>query len=111
MTSTDLHPIGPDLLRHNRRVLAERLGWPEGAVDACAALEAEFPRWMVFWSAGGLPVSPEPAYRAVLQLFGHHSALRAPTAEDLRTQIAAVDAGLPGPEWPWQNLPPLTDPS
>lgn len=89
-----LPPVDP---ARNVELIAQRLGWPDGAVQACAALEAEFPRWMVFWSKGGLPVSPEPAYRAVLQLFGHHSALRAPTAEELRTQIAAVDAELPAP--------------
>jgi hypothetical protein len=49
MSSTDLHPIGPDLLRHNRRVMAERIGWPDGALEACDKLEAAYPDWIVGW--------------------------------------------------------------
>lgn len=50
MTSTgDLHPIGPDLLRLNRRVIASRTGWPEGAVEACDKLHDAYPDWIPGW--------------------------------------------------------------
>jgi hypothetical protein len=41
----DLLPPGPGLVRHNRRVLAERLNWPEGAVEACDRIDDEHPGW------------------------------------------------------------------
>jgi len=41
-----------DLQRKNGRLLAERLGWPDGAIEACERLEDEYglcvawyPRW------------------------------------------------------------------
>lgn len=44
-----LLPLGPELLPANRRLLAERLDWPAGAVDECERLDAEFPTWHVFY--------------------------------------------------------------
>jgi hypothetical protein len=40
-----LHPPGPELARKNRRLIASRLGWPDGAVEACEAIDADNPRW------------------------------------------------------------------
>jgi hypothetical protein len=40
-----LHPTGPELARRNRRVFAERLRWPEGALEACEAIDQEHPGW------------------------------------------------------------------
>lgn len=48
----------------NREVLAERLGWPIGAVEECRAVEAEEPSWNVWWVPGGLPSQPEPGFTA-----------------------------------------------
>ena len=39
--------------RHNRPLLAERLGWPAGVVQACDRLDDTFRDW----SAGWLPAS------------------------------------------------------
>lgn len=33
---------------HNRQVLAERLGWPDGVLEACE--RAEVPGWWVMWN-------------------------------------------------------------
>lgn len=33
----------------NRRILAERLHWPDGVVDECEELEQRFPAWAVMW--------------------------------------------------------------
>jgi len=52
---------GRELMQHNRRVLAERLGWPDGTLEACEELEAEHPAWHVFWGDG----AAEPAWTAV----------------------------------------------
>ena len=34
----------------NRRVIAERTGWPEGAAEECERLEREHPGYSVSWS-------------------------------------------------------------
>ena len=56
-----LPPVDPE---RNRELLAERLGWPDGAVDACRQVEAGHPGWHVWWSQnpwrrdGGVPAGP-----------------------------------------------------
>jgi hypothetical protein len=37
------------LRRSNQRILAERLAWPDGAVQACQELEDRHPGWYVTW--------------------------------------------------------------
>ena len=34
---------------HNRWALAERQGWPEGALETCEQLDEKFPGWVVWW--------------------------------------------------------------
>ncbi|GAA1028029.1 hypothetical protein GCM10009557_11570 [Virgisporangium ochraceum] len=47
---SDLLPPGPELFAANQRVLAERLGWPLGAVEACQSIDEEFPGWYtLYW--------------------------------------------------------------
>lgn len=38
-------PPGRDLGTRNRRLIAERLNWPAGAVEACEAVESAYPAW------------------------------------------------------------------
>lgn len=42
-------PAEVELRRRNRKVLAERLRWPDGALQACAELEGRHPGWHVSW--------------------------------------------------------------
>ena len=44
-----LPPPGPELAARNRRIIAERTGWPEGALEECERLEAEHPGYSVSW--------------------------------------------------------------
>lgn len=44
-------PLGPQLGWHNRRVIADRIGWPEGALEACEAIERVNPDWSPWWQA------------------------------------------------------------
>jgi len=37
------------LRRRNQRALAEREGWPAGALEFCHRLEDEFPGWHISW--------------------------------------------------------------
>lgn len=51
-----LHPIDTAEQRHalavsNRRAIAERTGWPAGALQACEEFDARHPGWFVTWSA------------------------------------------------------------
>jgi hypothetical protein len=40
----------PDMPERNRALIAERCGWPAGAVDECRRLEREFLGWVVYWA-------------------------------------------------------------
>lgn len=42
-------PAEESMVLRNRRLLAERLGWPEGALDECLQLEEELPGFEVAW--------------------------------------------------------------
>lgn len=84
----------PDPL-HNRRLIAERLGWPDGALDACLALEADFPRWSVYWTKGGLPPDPRRGYRAFARVHWARFDAVAETPEELRERLDEADAQLP----------------
>lgn len=93
-----LPPVDPEL---NRQLIAERLGWPDGALAECTALEGDYPRWLVFWTKGGLPWTPDAGYRAILNWHRHRGELYAPTAAELRDVLEAADAEVPGPDdWP-----------
>jgi hypothetical protein len=38
------------MARSNLRLIAERLRWPEGALETCLQLEEEFPAWDFTWA-------------------------------------------------------------
>ncbi|GGL21584.1 hypothetical protein [Mangrovihabitans endophyticus] len=44
---------GPELGRRNRRLIAERLHWPDGALEACERIDRCHPGWMSTWAPGG----------------------------------------------------------
>lgn len=99
---TALPPVDPV---KNRELIAERMGWPAGALVDCIAIEREFPEWMVWWVRGGLPWTPHVGYRASLRMHAHEAELYASTADELRAQVAAVDAELPRCEFPARFTP------
>lgn len=59
-----LDPVGPELAAKNRRILAERLHWPDGALETCEQIEKNLPGWDVTWAAGGELTWTEPGYYA-----------------------------------------------
>lgn len=101
-----LPPVDPEL---NRELIAERSGWPDGVIDVCRRLEADYPAWILFWTNGGLAVTPHPGYRALLRAHLISAELYASTADEMRAQLAAVDPELAQPVWPAQ-LTPLVEP-
>ena len=48
-----LDPPGPGLAAKNRRLFAQRENWPDGALDACVAVDRDNPGWYTTWHAGG----------------------------------------------------------
>ena len=61
-------PLPPVDREHNRELIAGRLRWPDGTLDACRQLEAGHPGWYAWWSRNPWrrdgQVPPGPAYGA-----------------------------------------------
>jgi hypothetical protein len=89
-----LPPIDPE---RNREVIAERLGWPPGAVQACRDLEAHHPGWRVHYDTGGHLHQPDSEYVAQLAepWHGYRPRLSAPDPAGLGARIAEEDARRP----------------
>ncbi len=57
-----LPPVGPELAWRNRQLLAARLHWPAGALEACEACELDHPDWHPNYSPGNtVPGFESPA--------------------------------------------------
>src|SRR5437868_15147362 len=54
MTAT-FAELGPRqrVLWYKRTITSFRLGWPEGALDACEEVETAHPTWMPYWTPAG----------------------------------------------------------
>lgn len=46
---TSLRPPGRDLAWDNRRLLADRLRWPLGALQECEWIDRDHPGWWAAW--------------------------------------------------------------
>jgi hypothetical protein len=75
----------------NRRILAERMGYPDGALSACIAIEDEFPRWIVYWTKGASPGKPAGFYAFRSGPWATQQHLYGRTPDELRKQISASD--------------------
>lgn len=93
MTGPKREP-GIALRHHNRRVLAERLHWPDGVLEACARVEVEHPGWVVFWMRENTtPGFERPAgFHAVRGQGKQRLETYAPDVERL---VEAIDAAPP----------------
>ena len=93
MQQTPLDPPGPELAAKNRRLFAQRLGWPDGALEACEQLDQAHAGWYANWSPGGSPSRPDAGYytRRWHQERGEPFAYGR-TPEELSAVIAT---------WPW----------
>jgi predicted DNA-binding transcriptional regulator AlpA len=52
-TDSAMNNVPNALAWDNRRILAERLNWPNGALETCEQVEQESPEWHITYSAGG----------------------------------------------------------
>lgn len=93
-------PLPPADPAKNRRLIAERLGWPDTALATCIEIENEFPGWMVYWTQGGLPRDRDPGFRAFIQVHGwRRTDVAGATAEELRERLADAVTKLPDRAW------------
>lgn len=91
--SEPLHPHGPELGQRNRRILAERLGWPDGAVEACESVDDEHPGWHTTWAAGN-------DQRARTGYYATRRGDRGSWVYGATTdELAAAIGGYPTPRW------------
>lgn len=92
-------PIGPELREKNRELIAGRLHWPDGALEAVRKLEAEHSGYSVYWSDGVWPFQYGAGFysrrngRNPQVLFGT-------TPEELDAILAADEVQFP-PAW-WE---------
>lgn len=96
---------GLALAARNRRILAERLGWPAGALQECERLEREHPGWHVSW----LPENTTPRFERPEGWWGvydgthHRVEVFRPTAAALKKRMAEGvpdhEFGLRGCRW------------
>ena len=116
--------VDPDL---NRRLIAERYGWPDDALAQCILLEGaararelerqeqnpewRAPAWLVYWGRGPFGQPPQLGYRAVTWVQDQHGHRKVELfAEDpagLPDRMADVERALP--DWP-AHLTPLVPP-
>lgn len=88
-------PAEFELRRRNRQILAERLRWPDGALQACAELESRHPGWHVSWMTenvtpgwerlAGFSASRETGAHGIKELKAF-----APTAQELEPLLIEV---------------------
>jgi hypothetical protein len=89
------HPLarpGPELVRKNRRILAERLNWPKDAVEACEQVDDKLPGWLTMWSDG--PLVRPGFYSARLSRRWGEGTAYGETPDELKAQMES---------WPWLN--------
>ena len=87
--------LPPEVQERNREIIAERLGWPAGAVSNCRQVEAGRPRWYCWWTPDLQPgpgfsptYGPAPANAPAAQ----HVILYARSPGELAGLIRSKDA-------------------
>jgi hypothetical protein len=83
---------GLSLARQNQKLIAERTGWPEGALKTCWELEGKHPGWMVDWlHENTIKGFERPAgFRASLIQGMHKCDVFAPDPAELESLMEAV---------------------
>jgi len=92
-------PLDKATQEANRELIALRLKWPEGALDAVRELEARFPGYNVFWGTGR-PADPKPGFYAIrIDDYGRGPTLFAVDAHAMGFTISAHEATRPSDPW------------
>jgi hypothetical protein len=90
-----------DLAWHNRRVLAERLNWPEGMLETCEQLDREHPGWRTSWY-------PEDACFSATHTVRYLSFryVRSQTVEGLVEKMIEADTRAADQRTEWELMKP-----
>jgi hypothetical protein len=97
---SDLMPPGPELYAYNRRILAERLGWPGGAVVICQLIDHWCPGWhSSYWHANPWTGRPAGWFAFHDDAAAREEHLYGATPQDLRKAIAAHKCPN---RWQWE---------
>lgn len=76
-----------DVPARNKRLIAERTGWPDGALAACNRIEQAHPAWRAWWAPENIAAGFECPTGFHAQFDGRHRSERitlfAPTPEEL----------------------------
>lgn len=111
---SDLAPVGPALAWANRRLIAERLRWPDGALEHCERIDGTHPGWSTGWQeASAITGFEKPAgYYATARYTARGDYGRSfrpevygATPDEL---VAAIETAPP-PEDDWHLRPLTTD--
>jgi hypothetical protein len=93
-----MEPIQPEVIERNRELIAERLGWPAGALEAVRQLEAQHPGYSVFWGKGRVS-DPRPGFYAMRGEGFRRRTFYGATAANLSAALAADAAQHPAQWW------------
>lgn len=90
-----LHPIDtPEqrraLAESNRRVIAERSGWPDGVLQACEDFDRRHPGWFAFWR----PENRRPGFEAPAGYIARRHGALDRDEGIFRSNVDALDALL-----------------
>ena len=92
-------PLDEATQERNRELIAQRLRWPDGALDAARSLEARFPGYRVWWGTGWV-TDPKPGFYAVREAdYGRGPTLYAESAVDVAASITAYESRCPRGPW------------
>jgi hypothetical protein len=90
------NPLPDGMAETNRALIAKRLGWPDGALEACQTLEERHPAWHITYVPGGVPAAPAPGYRAYLRdPYPHDRPQSAATPDELSALITRAEQAGP----------------
>lgn len=98
-------PSDRALRAQNKVLLAERLRWPDGALQACQDLEKRYPGWNVHWLGESIRGRRRAGFHASFDGPFHKVDVYAPTVAELEPHLDVPehDFGLRGCAWCWEN--------
>jgi hypothetical protein len=85
-------------MERNREIIAERLGWPEGALEAVRKLETDHEGYVAYWSTWGSEGEGFYGLRQSDRLIPRPIVHYGKTPDDL-SSVLAKDAGRYPPVW------------
>jgi hypothetical protein len=86
---------------HNRRVIAERLGWPDGVLETCEQTEPQHPGWSLSWHKDDETFTAMHQVRQISYRY-----VRCQTIEGLAEKMREADAQAAAQMAEWELITP-----